>query len=414
MIERTDTKLVERMKVARYAMRSPYSSLYRDLYGTLTLAENATEEDWARIPPIEKDRIMAAPFRERLFAPLADIDYVRASSGTSGKNILVVPKTRIHPEKQVALSGGMRHVATLTFFQPQHQMEIDHRSYGHPITVLSGDPSNLEACTRLAKDAGVNSLRTYPHLLERQLPYLERYGLTDTIEEILMTGERLSIGEARRYLAHFPRATLALYYALTESQGVIGVASVGPEDTAIRYEPMDDYYLELVDEAGAVIDACDTEGEILCTTLWAEGNVFPLVRYRTGDLGVRRREADSSIRYEIIGRKALDRIKIARGELRIEEVERALLALRGADGTDFELHYHRGGERLPSVVIMLRGEGADTEALARAIEAHLVIAPERVYRTLVDEGLHVPLSVEFTGAFEDRGSKRKRFQVHET
>lgn len=406
--------LTERTLVLRYATHNSHSSLYRDLYGDWHPPVDFTERDWEEVPILLKETILSVPYPERVFTELSKVDYIRASSGTSGKNLLVVPKTRVHPIKKLALNGRDRHLVTLTYFQPQHQMEIDHASYGYPITVLSGDPSNLEACTRLAANAGVNSLRTYPHLLERQLPFFEQHGLTDTINEVLMTGERLTIAEAKYYMRRFPNATFSLYYALTESQGVLGVAPIRETDISILYAPMDDYYWELIDETGRVVHEDDVEGEIVVTTLWAEGNVFPLVRYATGDIGVRRRADDGTPRYEVMGRKSLDRIKIAHGDLRVEEVERTLMRLFGR-AIEYELHYYRpeDGQR-PRIVLRIV---ADDMAAEPAIDAHTIasglrISPSRTYETLVAEGEHAPLVCEFITELPKVAGKRKRFYIH--
>lgn len=403
-----------RMRAVAYAFENPHSALYRNLYGAYTLPQFPTEEDWGQIPLLTKEALGAVPFHARLFSPLNDVHYIRASSGTSGKNLLVVPKTRVHPKSMIAPEGDVRG-GTLTFLQPQHQMEIDYRAYGINVPVISGDPANLEACTRLAAEVGVDVLRTYPFIMERHLPFLLGSGLAEKLKVIIMTGERLLIEDIRRYAAVFPSATMMLYYAATEAQGCPGVAVVSPHDTEILYVPCEDYYWELVDEEGTVITDDGVEGEVIFTMLWTAHNNLPLIRYATGDIGVRKRAVDGTERYVILGRKHTDRIKVPKGELRVEEVERALKTLLG-EVVPFELHYHKRpeGTQKPQTIIKIATTLPETpDLLAKRLEVEIRISTADVYGTLVTEGLHAPLKVEGVTAFPPENGKKKRFHVHE-
>lgn len=413
MIENSND-LTTRMHAVAYAFQNPHSTLYRKLYGAYVLPEVPTEADWEAIPLLMKDTLVATPFHERLFSPLSDVHYVRASSGTSGKNLLVVPKTRIHP-KLVSDLRGEALGGSLSFLQPQHQAEMDNRAHGIKVPALSGDPANLEACTKLAVAVGVDTLRSYPFIMERHLPYLLETGLAATLKVIILTGERILIEDIHRYFEYFPNARVILYYAAIEAQGVPGFAVVYAHDREILYTPSTDYYWELLDEDGRIIREDNIEGEIVYTTLWTEHNNLPLIRYATGDMGARRRAADGTPRYEILGRKHIDRIKVAKGELRVEEIERALKEVLGSV-VPYELHFHKrpeGGSR-PKTVIKIEAT-LDTKpaVLAQRLMAEIRINAADTYGVLALEDLHAPLSVEEVAVFPPANGKRKRFHVHE-
>jgi len=413
MIEHRNT-LAERENMLTYVYTHPRSALYRKLYGDHMPLRLASESDWEKVPLLTKELLVETPFHERLFSPLDDVHYLHTSSGTSGKNLLVIPKTRVHPRSHVDLqrsTGG----GALTFLQPQHQVEVDYAAYGYQVPVIAGDPANLEASTRLAAELGIDILRSYPFLMERHIPHLMSTGLAQKIRRVVLTGERVLIEDIRRYAEFFPNAIYVFFYSGIESGGVTGTAVVSPADEKILYVPGESYYWELLDEQGAVIHEDDTEGEVVHTMLWTEHNNLPLVRYQMGDIGVRRRTADGSVRYEIMGRKQIDRIKAAKGELRVEEIERALTEVFGRP-VPFEFHFYMrpNGTRKPRAILKIAAAlGQEPALLAAHLEETIRISPTDTYKTLTVSGLHEPLAIEESAEFTERLGKKKRFQIHE-
>ncbi len=404
--------LTARMRTVEYALTNPYSSLYRDLYGFAEPPASLSEAEWEQLPILTKERLVATPFHERLFSPLSDVDYVRTTSGTSGKNLLIVPKTRLHPKSLFAYEGEVEG-GLLTFLQPQHQWGNDYKAHGFDIPALAGDPANLLACTRLAFEAGVDVLRTFPFIMERHLPHLVATGLAEQLRVVIIAGERITIEDVRRYAQHFPNAKMIIYYAANELQGIPGVVEITQEDTEILYEPGDTYHWELIDGDGNVVREDNVEGEITLTTLWTDHNNLPLVRYATGDVAMRRHTKDG-IRYLVLGRKHTDRIKLPKGELRVEEVERALRVILGMI-VPFELHYHKRGDTKPKMVIKLMAGTTheDPALLAARLKDEIKISTTDAYALLMDEGLHMPLEVALVPSFGEATAKKKYFHVHE-
>lgn len=407
----TDPGLKRLQEIFTYATENAYSDMYRLLYGnTYSSLYPHTLDIWQRIPPLQKETLSHTPFWQRTFIAASDIDYIRSSSGTSGKNLLVVPKTRLHP--LYAPMEGITKTGILTFLQPQHQSEKDHHHRKEFIPVISGDPAHLYECTLLGKDIGINSLRTYPYLLDLQIPFLIECGLAETLVELILTGERISPSRIKKYAGIFPKARISLYYAAIEAQGVPGTASVSETTEVVLYSPDSTYYWELIDETGNPIEKDGIEGEILYTTLWTETNALPLIRYASGDLAKRQTEEDGTVYYNILGRKYIDRIKVARGELRVEEVERALKVIIG-NVCDFELHHYTEGTPTTVLTIPSGSYPQPAETLARLLEQELKISPEHTYDFLVANGFHAPLTCTFADTFTSSGAKRKHFHVHE-
>jgi phenylacetate-coenzyme A ligase PaaK-like adenylate-forming protein len=250
--------------------------------------------------------------------------------------------------------------------------------------------------------------------MERHLPHLIATGLAAQLRVVILAGERITAEDVRRYAQSFPNARMIVYYAANELGGIPGIATWREDDAEILYAPCDTYHFELIDRDSNVVREDGVEGEITLTTLWTEHNNLPLIRYATGDVAVRRHTKDG-VRYLVLGRKNTDRIKLPKGELRVEEVERAVRMLLGTATASFELHYYKREQARPKIVIKLLADEAkgDPSRLAEHLQDEIRISNAESYAVLIRDGFHLPLEVVFVPSFGISAAKKKYFFVHE-
>jgi membrane-associated protein len=200
------------------------------------------------------------------------------------------------------------------------------------------------------------------------------------------------------------------------------VAGVGEmtEDGAL-YTPTKGHYWEIISEDGAVIHDAHIIGELVISHTEYEGVAFPLLRYKTGDYARVVEDAETGDkRYEVLGRVDLDYIKIPGGEIRIEDVERAVKNIHPLLCDDFEVHvFPRSAEHPLSMEVRVasKTEITITEALsqelAQLLASRIHISPTRTYAHGVTDGLYAPLRCVVVAPFPKSHWKRRRMFQHE-
>ena len=394
-------------QVYQYAVRNEDSDFYRNIYGHDRPERIATWEDWRRLPLLTKEHVAAVPFLKRLFTPYSEVGTVRVTSGTSGARPLAYPRSvssafenhfdETHPTK-----------CLLNFFAPHHLMQNTCREKGSDHIVIAGDLNDLSGSLTFALHVGLDHLMCTPSILDALIPLLEEHRACPRIKRIELAGETLTNAGIERLISTFPNAYLWSDYALTESQGVVGVGPIIP-GTGALYLPTEASHWELVGD----------ENELVISHTWTEHNHFPLLRYRTGDRAEKTEYEDRKY-YQILGRIDIDRIKLYGGELRTDMVDRAVYGLHPALDGDYELHFVRKkvGERtLPDIEIKLTTRG-DVDALgnlgdelAPLLAAKIRVAPDYTFADGVKDGHYLPLKCTVVSAILGRSLKTKRFHI---
>jgi len=395
-------------RVYQFARNNEYSNFYRLLYGPNSPVRIATLEDWQQLPLLSKKDIAATPFLDRIFSPYADIGTIRLTSGTSGSMPLTYPRS-VSAAFENYFDDLHSTNCVLTFFAPQHLLQGTCKEAGSKHLVIAGDPGDLEGSVEFALAAGLDNIMCIPSILEAMIPILQDKKACHNIKSIELAGETLSKTAINRLHTIFPNAYLRSDYALTESQGAVGVGPIDLEQGAI-YQPTTTTYWEIIGE----------DNELVISHTWIEQNHFPLLRYRTGD-----RVEALSFRgqnyYRILGRLDLDRIKLYGGELRADMVERAVRDLHPALDGDYELHltYTKSKERvLPAVEIRLTTRGnieniADIVAeLAPLVASRIYVAPNYTYADGIRDGHYATLKCSVIPAKISSTTKKKRFYIN--
>lgn len=402
-------------------------SIYRDLYG-MTRADGPKAvrsiEEWHSLPPVTKEHLLSKPMRERLFAPLSEIDHVRASSGTSGRGILFSPRTHVrNMEYRLQYHDFKRPFIAFTVPLMPHWHERFQKEHGRCPMVLSYDPKHPGSIARLARATGADAISVFVFHITAIGEAMKTLGIGGQMRYVEITGETCSRSQYDYIRQTFPNATIVQSYNSSEVEDAhIGMpckAVDGTEPLAV-YHPKSTHFLEIIDpDTNEVIEPRPgAEGDVLITSYPGDPCAFPLVRYRIGDTirVVERPCPHGAWAFTVLGRTDLDFKKLPGGMLRADALARALARFPERVSDRFELHcYDRSTPHGPKVEPILHvecGASENLEQLARDVADALLVAPSFSYAMGVAEGRYLPLvckriETPITG-------KTRRITLHES
>lgn len=381
---------------------SSHSSFYRDWWGDAAEGYfRLTSASWQRVPLLPRDAIMAVPFWHRSYVPRNEVPFTRNTYGTSGRMILITPRTVSGSYDDPYREMGLLRIMSF-FASGYHEFP---RSAIPEMQMWFGDVSNLPVSARIAAHARIDSLYITPYTALLFAPLLAQLGAVERIRAVQLTGERCSPLQFERLQQLYPNASVYGHYASSETRE--GVAVTCRHDRArggsLVMESMEGIFCELVvPETGDVLTDPHVHGELIVTTL-IPTTPFPMVRYRTGDIAVYSPRTcaceETKPGFEIIGRSSVFPVRLAKGELTVDAVENALRAFPSIDTDYFEIHYTEEAASetvLPRVRLSLVAPPeSDTAALAHDLERELKVFPTYTYAQGVSEGIYLPLSVDF-------------------
>ncbi|OGC81208.1 hypothetical protein A2943_00430 [Candidatus Adlerbacteria bacterium RIFCSPLOWO2_01_FULL_51_16] len=390
---------------------------YRNLYNlspVISSLKIKKQKEWEELPFLTKEDIQKVPIEKRIFVPWGEVAFIRSTSGTSGKPpvffpFITVPQRPASPRIQ---KGILTSLPTPTSILESAFEKV----LGKKIVLFLLDPRFPEESVNTALAHGIDSLILVPFLLSAvaknisgsdrmKIMYIEFHGDHAGQEVINFTKEQ------------FPNAAIVQIYGISEIGSMtLACGEASAEHPGDTYHASADIHLEIVDpdskEKISLLPGA--EGELVCTTMYGP-IAFPMIRYRTGDMA---RVVESTCKehgewsFTVIGRKDMDFIKIPKGVLRADEVERVLRSMRGKVSDEFELHYseHATGEESPKIQVTLHVEahsGVELSELADEIASKLRVSPSLTYAQGVERGLYLPLTCAPLQKLDMPG-KRKR------
>lgn len=391
--------LSTRHNILEYVMENTHSSFYKDFYKkkqyTFTSTFPASEDEWQQLPFLEKHDLTTVPVFDRIFVSQDEVLTFRTTSGTSGSGALVIPRSKPTTYLKTVTEYGV--TSFMSFLYPHAHIAEPIREAG--VRFVGGNVADFSGSVALAQANNVDALYLSPSLLQAVIPLLKSKQYTERIMYIGLFGERCSVAQHEYFASVFPNAVIGADYSATELQGVYAMPckELMGNAESLFHVVGDEYYVEIVDEDGEVLTCVGAEGEIVVTTLW-QPNPAPMIRYRTGDIArIVAHKCTCGLQYPIIkilGRKTLDYIKIASGEIKIEEVERVIALHTEKLNFDFALEYFTAPEgRLPYILLKVdpKNEDANLEQIAASIAKVLRVSPNTTYADGVTRGLYQPL-----------------------
>ena len=392
--------------ILSHATSGAHSATYRALYG-MTPDEPPRRirsiGEWRALPPLTKDALLSSPMRDRLYAPLSEIDHIRASSGTSGKGVLFSPRTHVRGmEYRLGFHDFKRPFIAFTVPLMPHWHESFQKEHGLDPRVIAYDPKHPKAIARLARATGADGMSVFVFHITAIGEEMKRLGVEQQMKFIEITGETCSRSQFEYLRRTFPSATIVQSYNSSEVEDAhIGMPCKPMDGTEPRavYHPKKTHFLELIDpETGEPIEPrAGAEGDLLITAYPGQPCAFPLIRFRIGDTV---RVVDDACphgawSFTVLGRTDLDFKKLPGGMLRAEAVARALARFPGRVSDRFELHCHDrltpAGAKMEPVLHVECGAEEDLERLALDVAAEILVAPSFSYAQGVAEGRYRPL-----------------------
>jgi len=355
------------------------------------------------LPPLTKEHIQLEPLPDRIFSTLAEVDHLRATSGTSGKPPLLYPRTPLqgldHRVSYYDFSG-----ATLSYTVPimPHWHEQFIRDLGKIPRVVIFDPRRPRGSLKLAKAQGVDHICLFTFHMPVVCDLMEEEHMGEGIKLIEIAGETCSNALFHRMRKTFPNAKIFSYYGASEVEDwPIGMACqpLSEDDPSGVYHEKETQYLEIINpETGVIIEpVAGVEGDLLISAFPKPPRAFPLIRYRIGDririVGKCREHTQWS--FIVLGRSESDFIKIPGGILRADEIERVLRSMSDRTSDHFELHRYdretKDGVQVEVVLYVDVKEGVSLDEVARDVARLLRVNPVRTYEEGVRDGMYLPL-----------------------
>lgn len=399
--------------VLRRVLGSDRSSFYREFYnghaGAAPLP--STLDEWEALPLLSKQDILKKPYYERLFIPIEDIDLIRVTSGTTGSGFLCFPRSETWTVPELNALGRPR--LTLAFFNPFRLASEAYRGDRSTMRCIGGDPARLAATAALAAKAGVDCISGAPGFVLAFVPFLSPVYDLSNIEQLELSSDRCTPMQYEALKRFFPNARIIFIYTSAEMRtAAVSILGADPgHPSAVFSLPY--FYFELVDRQGRAIREVEERGEIVVTTLH-EGEAFPLIRYRTGDEGVFHSRRGLRSVFTVLGRMSGDYIRVTGGEIRLEEIERAVERIGVAGLIDFTAEIREEdhvGSPVPHLSITLFVEKAltaDLLQLAATLASRIKVNSERTYVDGVERGLYAPLSLHMTSFANLQGEFKRR------
>lgn len=408
-IERLDT-------IFQFVFQNKKTDFYRRLYGgKIPLGYSVDSlKAWRTLPFLRKKDLYDTPMLERIFTDIADADVLRTSSGTSGGGALMTPRN--HPWRHTELFKRFTPTGVLNLDRGPHTFETYRRAFP-TCPIVMGDPTHMESAVKLAAGLPVNHVSSMTFSYRRLVPLLKKYGLLDRIDVVETFGERLSLTEYLWLRESFPNAIFYATYSCTElNSNELGVSvdAYDPAAGQLFKTQAEDLLMELIDvETGNVIEEADREGEIVATTLWTDKNMTPLLRYRTGDLGMYTTYDEDPWQrvFTTRGRKDIDKVTLAWGQLFVIEFDRAIAKFSNLVESDYEFHFThsaRPEDVHPELRVVAR-DGFNKDEFVNAFSREVRISPSKTYAEAVTEGLVAPMTCVTVLSFPNDGRKRVRF-----
>ena len=263
---------------------------FAEMYRKLGISEIRTQEDFKKLPFIDKAELCNAYPLGIQAVPDSEIVRIHSSSGTTGKPV-IIPYTAKDVDDWAAMFARCYETAGITK-EDRIQITPGYGLWTAGIGFQAGceklgamaipmGPGNTEKQLQMMQDLKstvICATSSYALLLAEEI---NRRGLKDRIclKKGVIGSERWS-EKKREYIASELGIELYDIYGLTEIYGP-GIGVNCSLQTGMHY--WDDYlYLEIIDPQTGECVPDGEEGEIVITTLVKEG--APLLRFRTHDL----------------------------------------------------------------------------------------------------------------------------------
>ena len=278
----------------RFALKNKHSRFYQKKFLTSGLRiKGLVVKDWnqfRQLPFLTKKELRETPAEKRLFLPPPEVTAIKYSSGTSGRPSFSY--YRLHPSDRVAyrkirqevqLTKKVKRILILTV--SKDAVENYWEFYGRKLKklVALGDVKDMRMCALLATEMKPDMVIGSPKRV-LELVKLLRIGERKNIIFFVRTGDKISILQKRLLKSHLPHARIFRTYSPSDATAVA-------VDCPYLFESVNLYHVtpsvvvEVIDPVTGENLKTGEVGELVVTKLGDLRPAFPIIRYKTGDLG---------------------------------------------------------------------------------------------------------------------------------
>lgn len=375
--------------ILKFALENPYSDFYRKKY------KGINSRDFFNLPYLTRAELVATPPFGRLFFDRKSLGWISVTSGTSGSEPLIIFK---HSEGYSfldnipALTKSLRAAIILC---PPSGIVHRYNIFAGRIPAFIGDPYKLKESAVVAAALNVDVIYTAPDMLLKFLEYLEPIYDLKKIRLLQLYGSSLSGLQRELILQKCPSALIVRTYASTEASAI-----------AFQCETLAKQFSDAFHVYSERIFVEIISGEIILTHLRPMPSL--LIRYRSGDLGEWLNEKCicglNAPLIKILGRKDLDKIKVASFEIHRENFAAVIKELPHYLEESFEAHFYQRADRnkiINEIVVKVvpKKNIVPNDIIKTLIEEtfnnRLRISSRFSFRDLITQKIFMPITVEF-------------------
>ncbi len=405
--EFSKTKLQQIREVLAFASNNDLSDFYRRKFKKVYNIKSY--DDFLKIPLLSKTEIVDTKVNNRIFVENNSDLFFTFTSGTT-KLPLVMPQNgkSLLRSKYILMENDAKSVGSeriLNLFPASSSPFYKLIAMQKRVTIVPGDVSKLGQTAELSKIVGIDGIITTPTILTFFLEELAKCKFDmNTIKFIALSGEYCTKSRHSYFKTYFSNALITYRYANSEVGGPVGykcthLISESPD----IFHPTDDGFLEVVDSDGK---PTKEQGEIVYTDLEVP-KAFPMIRYKTGDLGrIYKKDCPcgKDTILEVGGKNTHDRLKFSGVTLYTEAIENALLGLEKLVKPFYqlivsEIKLHDKLFYQLELEVSTPDKSLATDNNKRVISKHfsekLYLAQDKNLKYFVDNGILLPLIVSF-------------------
>lgn len=390
---------------------NPHSDFYAKKHGALT------RERYFELVPLSRQDLGASPVRERTFCPMEEVRFAAFTSGTTSKQPLIVPFSKVEryyfepslgtsARRPLIIHPPMMKAFGMTFVQQCE--EASHR-----MSPVFGDVQNMTNSALLVEALQCDSIYSIPTVAGLFAVEAERRGLGKDVVFIALTSEILTAARRAELRRVFPNALIGNLYGSTELGQL-------PFFTCTTMMEEEKAHFHILTEALAAVELAD--GELVVS--YGLNKAMPLIRYRTGDFFEEVAEGCACglpgpvLRWS--HRTDVDRVRLNGMEFDAEAADRALSAFPHLARLPYQVHFYpTEGSPAVRMVLELEAQGVERqEELARFAESEVPdawrISGTATLRTALEKGLVSAFEAKCVPAVSVKGLKATRFVNHVT
>jgi phenylacetate-coenzyme A ligase PaaK-like adenylate-forming protein len=398
-------------ETVNFAWDNEHSDYYRELWSMSGVKEKPTiqtQDDFSDLPFSSRADLMQRLHpSERLFRPISEVEMLRTTSGTSGRGPLYFWRDKfISPRIYTQLKdGGGKLALALYAYHSAMSGVVPAREAG--LELLIGDPHQLKETVDIAIAAGVDSLVVTPSVALMLVQFLRKDDYISKIVHIALWGEYCSDHTLNLVKESYPNASFSFTYALGEASDLLGYATDQCKNgNRYLHANTKDIYFEYIDN------------ELVVTNLRVP-HAMPLIRYKTGDSAKLVNQdcfcGDTNPMFEFLGRIGGDFVRIGGGEVRVEEIEKALSEFSPYIEPVFKVELREleeGANRRVQLTLLLKSkDDSDTKSpltslIAQRLVTTLKLSPNMLLRDAIAGGIFSEPIVTFV--YDDWGKYKNK------